>query len=1179
MRRIFLVTGMRYSGTALLAKILSQLGLEPPISISTDNVNSDSENLESPEIASAQDKILSQMRTPWDSFHPVPTGWLNSEYAVHTEKILSSLIHKEFPGKGPILLEDFRSGLLLPLWDKIIKKQKLVDFYIISLRHPESVSKLLFTNYQIGRHRAYLIWLRYVLQVEEQTRGKKRIFIEFPFWTVDCLSLVKKLQSTLQVEFPNSYNGILAYIMQQFESQHIRYQPTDIAIFQDSPAAICYQNLQQLILNPDNQNAQHALDEFRKEFMRSAEWYGMASAEYDLKLESVYTQKITEKDSETERRNTADQEYISTLRKEQEELKKNLILKEQECIQIDCNREQLKRILEENQKDVTLLEQKCQDLEHRLGQKEQQNVQVQEAHQELTQSLASNRENIVLLEQTHQDLKQRLTEKEQQNIQVQKKYQELEQQFVEKEQQLVLNEEQITHAQDETSIAKDLLNNTRLQLQALDSEYNAITQLLRQERYTLLKPLYRNFYRTGRQFLRTILPSRIFESVRQRLPDADGFAKRYSKKRLTSLNFNTAFEKPDIYSKADIFVFSIINWEFRIQRPQHIARHLGLIGHRVFYVEMEMSTGSSSIISLAENVFRIRLNQDSIGHIQSYTGVPSRDQIKKWVETFFLLCSQVQATSFKEIIVQHPFWWQMVRALPPEFRITFDCMDEVSGFDNTNTFLLDLERDLLEKCDQLVVSSQYLYNKYQRIKTPTLIRNAGDIAHFDRQHNVFTAPDFLKPYLPDNNTLAVGYVGAIAHWFDADLVAALAESRKDTIFHLCGDVTSKEAQALDRYPNVHLYGEIAYNDVPAFLSHMDVLIIPFKIIPIIRACDPVKFYEYSAMGLPTVITPMPELDRVRHLAFVAMNAREFSNKIDQAARKGKKKSFASRLKKFAANNTWEQRVAVFEKMFEESTPKVSIVILAYGEPEFTNATIHSLYEDCQIYPNLEVIIVDNASPKESLQQVKNYCNGFNNIKIIENQQNLGFAGGNNVGIRAATGDYILLLNNDTYVTPGAIYSMVRHLQKKPSVGVVGPMTNNIGNEAKLHVEYEDMVQMKSVARQVTMGYRGMHTPIPVVAYFAVMFRAIDLEKFGLLSEEYGRGMFEDDDHCAAINALGYICALAEDAFVHHHLSGTFSQINADEKKALFEKNKAIYEGKWGVWQPHRYRQERPEGLL
>jgi GT2 family glycosyltransferase len=158
--------------------------------------------------------------------------------------------------------------------------------------------------------------------------------------------------------------------------------------------------------------------------------------------------------------------------------------------------------------------------------------------------------------------------------------------------------------------------------------------------------------------------------------------------------------------------------------------------------------------------------------------------------------------------------------------------------------------------------------------------------------------------------------------------------------------------------------------------------------------------------------------------------------------------------------------------------------------------------------------------------------------------------------------------------------MANHLRRNPAIGVVGPITNNIGNEAKVEVNYGDMLEMEHIARDITTGYRGRFLPIRTVAYFAAMFRRSDFSKFGPLSLDYGRGMFEDDDHCEVIKAQGFVCALAEDAFVHHHLSATFdSEVKREEKAKLFQQNKATFESKWGPWAPHRYRSSRPASSL
>ena len=713
----------------------------------------------------------------------------------------------------------------------------------------------------------------------------------------------------------------------------------------------------------------------------------------------------------------------------------------------------------------------------------------------------------------------------------------------------------------------------------LRAAYDAASLDLRREKTTVLRPIYRNIYGAGGRLMRGVLPESVVHWVKDKVPDPDGA--RFNGASLDLPYAPTGPARLEDVSpgvgKPDVFVLSIIDWDFRIQRPQHIARALSS-DRRVFYVEMMMEREEPAVRKIADNLWAVRLSMDGAGHIQPYSGEPDADRQAAWVRSFFEFCRVVDASPFKQIVVQHPFWWNLVRHLPPEFEIVFDCMDDITGFSNTSRAVIDLENDLLKGCDKLVVSSQYLFDKH-RDKAPALIRNGGDIDHFSAAA-AGPAPSFLagSGFEKREGTIDAGYVGAVAEWFDHELIRRTATQNPDIRFHICGDVTAPEPAALDDLDNVHLYGEIAYDDVPAFIRQMDVMTIPFKLLPIIHACDPVKFYEHSAMGKPTVSTRLPELMRAEELIYFAETAEQYGARIRDACAAGALPEYRDKLRLYAAENSWAHRGEEFDAALGRFA-KVSVVILAFGDALWTGTTLQSLFDGGDHYPDLEVIVVDNGSDDATLAELRKACASHPGVRLIENGENLGFARGNNAGLSAAAGEYVLLLNNDTYLAPGAIHAMVRHLRDNPGIGVVGPLTNNIGNEARLDVYYADMAEMIDVARSVTTGYRGVYSPVRVSAYFAAMFRTADLETFGLLPEEYGRGMFEDDDHCETIRKHGFICVLAEDAFVHHHLSGTFSMIGGDEKRRLFERNRAVFEAKWGAWIPHEYRSDRPVGSL
>ncbi|NRQ22322.1 glycosyltransferase [Aliiroseovarius sp. xm-v-204] len=699
------------------------------------------------------------------------------------------------------------------------------------------------------------------------------------------------------------------------------------------------------------------------------------------------------------------------------------------------------------------------------------------------------------------------------------------------------------------------------------------------ERMTVLKPIYRRIYGFGGRQLRRFLPGGFVEHLKRRLPVPGGVpaALAFTPMEQTGVTTELPEIAPAQPGKPDIFVLSIINWDFRTQRPQHLANEMAAQGHRVFFIEMDRAPVATEVRTVASGVHVVRLSNRRIRALANYSGVPSAFQARAWIDHFYALADAVNTQGLAHIVVEHPYWWNFAKHLSPQFQITFDCMDEIAGFSNTEQHILDAEAELIAKADKMIVSSQYLYDKYSAQRDVVLVRNGTDVSHFVNVPEPAPLPAFLQGKLAEGK-IHVGYVGAIAEWFDTDMLEAVARDNPDFDIHLCGAVTAEAPMRLADVPNITLHGEIPYSEVPLFHKAMDVLIIPFQLLPIIKACDPVKFYEYSAVMRPTVSTSLPELERAGDLVFTADTPGDFAKAIRDAAQNDQSEAFGTQLRDYALDNNWAFRARdILAEMTHE--PRLSVVVLSYGDPGLTLATLHGLVGQGVVYPNLEIIVSDNGSDEAALTALREVAARHSEIRLIENGENLGFAKGNNVGIAAATGEYVLLLNNDTFVAPHSLIALVRHMQRNPELGIVGPMTNNIGNEARIEVNYTDMDDMAVVTRALATGYRGHWTPMPVAAYFCAIMRKADIDRLGDVPEIYGRGMFEDDDHCATFRADGFEIGLAEDSFVHHHLSASFDALPSAEKQALFEHNKAVFEERWGPWVPHRYRTDRPEGSL
>jgi len=1168
-KRIFFIAGMHRSGTSFLAQTLGNMGLEFPESIQPSAPDNPKGHFESLSVTQYHDYLLSELNLSWDTFISPHENWFSSEYAKIAIQELSIKLQNDFPGDGPIILKDPRLSLFFPLWKEVVNNLDLQDYYIIPLRHPLGVAASLDKRNKISKIRSFLIYLNYLFNAEKSTRDKNRAFINFPQWVPDLELTIDNIENDLGTGFPKKNKRNLIKVSKEFESNLVHYEeaPTDVA--RNDIESLCfetYDTFLKLIQNPNDTKTINKLDRLNAKFDKLSSVFAEVFFELELKQEAKLEQQLASSQSEqeqgTEHANSL-QEQLVAAAAQSSELEQQLASSQGEQ--------------EQGTEHANSLQEQLVAAAAQSSELEQQLASSQSEQEQSTEHANSLQEQLVAAAAQSSELEQQLASSQSEQEQSTEHANSL-------QEQLSAANAQSTELAQQLASSQSEFNDLKVQNLALVKEYGKLLTTYKKEQLTVMRPIYKNIYKSTGFLLRNTLPSAWVESIKRVIPGPNGVIKKltYQHQLSNSSDVTTEeFTAPLTDSNPDVFVLSIINWDFRYQRPQHIAKGMSENGSRVFYVEMDLSDNSIQLIKVTDDLYRAKLSSKNIGHIQPYTGQPKPEQIKLWVAAFYELCNTVKATSFKQIIIQHPFWWQLAQHLSPEFQIIFDCMDDMSGFSNTDQFLLDLEHDMLQKCDKLVVSSQYLFDKYKHYQEPILIRNAAEITHFSKIKKSNPAPTFLKSLPLSNGTdniIKVGYVGAIAEWFDEEIIKGAALRDSNLEFHLCGEVTKKEAGQLDKLDNINMYGEISYADVPDFLNAMDVLIIPFKLVPIIQACDPVKFYEYSAMGKPTVTTALPELKRASKLTFVASNPMELAEQIHNAFQAGKKRKFRAQLQEYAANNTWKHRIAQFQEALI-GMPKVTAVILSYGDPELTKSALHSLYDDGAIYPNLETIIVDNGTPSQDLEEIKSFALKYSNVKVIENNENLGFAKGNNVGLEAASGEYVLLLNNDTVVAPGAIYAMVRHLMFGPAIGVVGPLTNNIGNEAKLFVEYENMNQMKDIARQATTGYRSLSTPISVVAYFAVMFRRNDLEVFGLLSEDYGRGMFEDDDHCSMIKSKGFICALAEDAYVHHHLSATFSKLDDGEKEALFEKNKETYEKKWGMWKPHTYREERPVSSL
>ncbi len=623
---------------------------------------------------------------------------------------------------------------------------------------------------------------------------------------------------------------------------------------------------------------------------------------------------------------------------------------------------------------------------------------------------------------------------------------------------------------------------------------------------------------------------------------------------------------------SDIFIFPVIDWHFRIQRPQHLATSLADAGHRVFYFMTTFSAwpghpGYQLVESPHPNVFICKLHCRS-PHPRIYSCRQDFEMALDLTQGLDILRRRLLSERSIEI-VQHPFWRQVV-SNSPGTRVVYDCIDHHAGFSTATDTLVHEENQLLIESDVVVTTSAELSKIISKQRDNTVIRNAAEVEHFAREE---------QAKVEKNKRPRVGYFGAISSWFDIELVARSARAFPQWDFFLIGGSSDVQLDELEGLKNVHLEGEIQYADLPEHLHSFDVCMIPFIINELIRCTNPVKVYEYLSAGKPVVATAMPELLLLGNLVYVAQTPDEFIAKLAEAMEEREVPELKERRTQWAQRQTWTSRGENFKALITGSMPRVSVIVLCFNHLEMTQACLDSLVRFSH-YPNLELILVDNASSDETAEylaefQAEHTRPGavFSDVKVIINDENFGFSGGNNIGIWSSSGEFVILLNNDTFVTHGWVNDLVRHFRLEPELGLVGPVTNMIGNEAQVPMDYQNMDEMAVQARDYTIRRGRSRLAVANLGFFCVALSREVIDQVGLLDEDFKVGFFEDDDYCRRVTRAGFHIAIAEDVFIHHHLSASFGALEQEQRDAIFASNKKVYEDKWGAWEPHQKRSD------
>jgi GT2 family glycosyltransferase len=235
--------------------------------------------------------------------------------------------------------------------------------------------------------------------------------------------------------------------------------------------------------------------------------------------------------------------------------------------------------------------------------------------------------------------------------------------------------------------------------------------------------------------------------------------------------------------------------------------------------------------------------------------------------------------------------------------------------------------------------------------------------------------------------------------------------------------------------------------------------------------------------------------------------------------------------------------------------KVSVIIVNWNGLAYTISCLESLKHVSQVNCKFEIIVVDNASEDKSVETI---ANRFPEVKIITNTRNLGFSGGNNIGIKFAltnNSDFIWLLNNDTEVDPKVLIGLVDTAIKNPDAGIIGSKIYfyagrefHIGRYTKSElghviwyvggqIDWNNMYASHVDVDVVDIGQFNTSKETDYVTGCSMFVRSKVFSDIGLLDEKYFMYL-EDLDFCLRAKKARFKLLIEPKSIIWHKNSGS-----------------------------------------
>jgi hypothetical protein len=407
-----------------------------------------------------------------------------------------------------------------------------------------------------------------------------------------------------------------------------------------------------------------------------------------------------------------------------------------------------------------------------------------------------------------------------------------------------------------------------------------------------------------RRIVANLLPDRVREYLRSARHLAENIRSPLME-RLDQFLDAEATNNPT--GKIFVFFSGTTFTESEGQRPTRLARELARRGVPVIFCYWRWKATEPPQVTSFPHVFCLPIDE----LLRDFEDLMSDSRLAELQRTFMM---EFPHPSLLEVVnYANAFGWKTV----------FDIIDDWEEFHQCGQAVWydrDVETYLIRNSDLVSITAEKL-----------LWKLAGDEPQ--RCHllpNAFedwTAPRKAVETPKGGGRITIGYFGHLtASWFDWPLVVEAAKKHPDWTFQIIGYGLDKKIESL---PNIVHLGKIEHSQLPAYAANWDAAMIPFKPSRLSEAVDPIKIYEYVALGLRTVVTGMMHLDTYPGV-FTAETPREFEEAVEKAAAS---RMSEAEVAEFLGRNRWSNRIDTLMELLERPESS-SIASLALAKEDW-----------------------------------------------------------------------------------------------------------------------------------------------------------------------------------------------------------------------------------------------------